>query len=378
MVRPCLLVAGLCVLLSTVTSAFGANFTRFYLNDINPQAICNDGSPATYYFRPGYGDGSKRWIVRLQGGGWCYDGPSCASRKKNTPYWMTSTVCPPSITDDPSTGPAGIGHAGILSSNQTENPHFYNSNHVWLWYCSSDSNLGTRPASNATFGYHFLGKHIINALLTHLKEKQQPSIMQAEEVLLTGDSAGGVSTFNNADYIGSMLSGVHGLKYRAFVDCGWFLDIPTYENKTNSFQYIARSLLNNWHVQYNDACVKYFGPENSWKCFHAQYAWSHVITPLFFQEYQYDSANLGMDGISIPFLDNADELSYALKFSSTMSQVTSSVPGLFFPNCIKHQSIDTAMFHNILLLYFRHLINFIITVISTFLLLLPTLLLLLP
>ena len=45
----------------------------------------------------------------------------------------------------------GSAHEGILSSNKSENPIFYNANQVYLWYCSSDSHLG-----NTTKGFKLL------------------------------------------------------------------------------------------------------------------------------------------------------------------------------------------------------------------------------
>ncbi len=41
------------VVLSVLPHASAENFTRFYLNQVDPKALCNDGSPAAYYFRPG-------------------------------------------------------------------------------------------------------------------------------------------------------------------------------------------------------------------------------------------------------------------------------------------------------------------------------------
>ena len=47
-----------------------------------PEALCNDGTTGAYYWAPGTSDS---WIVFLQGGMWCWDEPSCASRWKNSP-----------------------------------------------------------------------------------------------------------------------------------------------------------------------------------------------------------------------------------------------------------------------------------------------------
>lgn len=50
-----------------------ALLAKVELNDAasNEGARCLDGSPPVYYFRPGYGQGSKSYILFLEGGGWC-------------------------------------------------------------------------------------------------------------------------------------------------------------------------------------------------------------------------------------------------------------------------------------------------------------------
>lgn len=50
----------------------------FELQDLSayPEARCNDGSPAGYYYKPAPSD-SDDWIVMLESGGWCWDDPSC-------------------------------------------------------------------------------------------------------------------------------------------------------------------------------------------------------------------------------------------------------------------------------------------------------------
>lgn len=124
-------------------------FVRYNLSRVNDLAVCNDNTSAVYYFRAGFGDGINKWVIRQQGGGWCYDETSCLNRQKNSPKYTSSTLCPLTMND--STTIAGTGHEGILSSNKSENPIFYNANQVYLWYCSSDSHLG-----NTTKGLELL------------------------------------------------------------------------------------------------------------------------------------------------------------------------------------------------------------------------------
>ena len=63
---------------------------KVLLKDKN--AVCNDGSPAGYYVRKSYG--SKRWIVYLEGGWYCYDKSSCDARWTRLRGFMTSNMWP--------------------------------------------------------------------------------------------------------------------------------------------------------------------------------------------------------------------------------------------------------------------------------------------
>jgi hypothetical protein len=314
---------------------------RFFLNTVSPDAICNDGTPAAYYFRAGYGSGADRWVIRLQGGGWCWDEESCKTREVK---YTTSNVCPENLTDTETIG--GSQHQGILSSNQTLNPYWYNANQVWLWYCTSDSHLGSKYANESLNGWSFLGKTVVRALIHHLLYVQQPSMQTATQVLLTGDSAGGVATLNNADFVGSLIAPVlPHVNYKAFVDAGWFLDIPAYGSSTFSFQMVAKNLFTYWGAIYDDSCVSHYGQGNEWMCFHSQYAWPFIETYMFYQEFQFDSANLGFDGIGYPF--TSAESAYAYNFQQSMVMDISKTPYVFLPNCYIHETIDQAYFSNI-------------------------------
>ncbi len=62
--------------------AGGVDLTRYTI-DIRrfPEAVCNDGTPAVFYYGPFSGTESRnKWIIFLQGGGSCFDGRSCAER----------------------------------------------------------------------------------------------------------------------------------------------------------------------------------------------------------------------------------------------------------------------------------------------------------
>ena len=107
-------------------------------------AMCLDGTVPAYYHRKGqrptcfgtvikimlgYGSGAKKWIMHLEGGGWCVTKEECYKRSKTN---LGSTK------GHPETRTFG----GLLSANETVNPDFYNWNMVYVIYCDGASFLG--------------------------------------------------------------------------------------------------------------------------------------------------------------------------------------------------------------------------------------------
>lgn len=204
-----------------------------------PDAICNDGSNAVFYFRPYVGEANKnKWLINLNGGGGCGNGPSCAAR------WCGCTT---------TTGPNGchfaenttnfnrnnmngderptIDDGGIFRRGDVARPNpIGDYNQVRLIYCSSDAWIGTRRDSPLTainprtgvevsFSIHFLGARILDAALTTLRRdgvsgaryslgsspRDLPDLDDAVEVIVSGDSAGGSGTISNLDRIADLL-----------------------------------------------------------------------------------------------------------------------------------------------------------------------------
>ena len=85
-------------------------------------AKCLDGTPPAMYVLKG---DAKRWMVFIEGGGWCFTPDSCAGRaaggggssKNNAP---TMDV------------------GGLLSPDPVVNPRFYNWSMVFIRYCDGE------------------------------------------------------------------------------------------------------------------------------------------------------------------------------------------------------------------------------------------------
>lgn len=129
---------------------------------------------------------------------------------------------------------------GILSNKKDENPFYYNANHVYLPYCSSDSWSGDRPAkSNKDF--HFSGSKIIENVIKDLATK---GLQNASSLYLAGSSAGGTGVLVNLDRIADLVSTINSKTVvRGLIDSGWFLDNEPFRNpNVNSF--LARKMDN--------------------------------------------------------------------------------------------------------------------------------------
>ena len=97
-------------------------------------AVCLDGSPPGYYFRPGSSDGENKWIVHLMGGGWCSSLEDCVERTGS----LFGTTSPEFWPDS---APA-VFFGGFLSNLESFNPYFYTWNLVFAIYCDGGSFAG--------------------------------------------------------------------------------------------------------------------------------------------------------------------------------------------------------------------------------------------
>lgn len=130
------------VLAVVVTGDSALNWTLHLVDDPTGTARCLDGSPPGYYVRPGFGSGRNKWIIHLQGGGWCITREDCISRASGynpsgqpslggTGTWPRTGSCP-----DSSLPPCASdgGEHGMLSPNATTNPDWYSANAVFVGY----------------------------------------------------------------------------------------------------------------------------------------------------------------------------------------------------------------------------------------------------
>ncbi|XBI23086.1 hypothetical protein VPH35_064023 [Triticum aestivum] len=148
-------------------------------------AVCLDGTPPGYHLQRGSGDGSNRWLIHLEGGGWCSTIKDCSNRRM---YALGSSNF---------MKPMRFAGAGILGSDQLQNPDFYNWNKVFVRYCDGASFSGDAEGR--------------------------------AQALLTGCSAGGLATILHCDDFSARFS--RDVSVKCLADAGFFLDVKDISGK---------------------------------------------------------------------------------------------------------------------------------------------------
>jgi hypothetical protein len=360
-----------------------------------PDALCNDGTGAVFYFRPHSGDTStNRWVIQLQGGGGCRSGDSCADRwcSVGTNFGMTQMTANLAPED-------GINGAGILD-RRAANP-LGNANQVFIRYCSSDSWSGT--ARNVVFAaqyprtdepiemrVHFLGSRIIDAVFSILRQDgvdalnytlgegsvALPDIDDAEFVVLAGASAGGAGATQNADRVGELLRANNTscdgddcpLEYRVIIDSSFGPSRENYDFSETPLctehglcdyathqQASSASVARIWQQIVDTSCLAFHEEDDDqWRCGDTEHVIRHhITTPMLVRMGQRDSLKSG-NAIDTGFRVDGEPLDLATFARLVREQLaaTASIhedaeeadeidtgPAIYGPTCAKHETL---------------------------------------
>ncbi|KAL9690866.1 hypothetical protein QQ045_011278 [Rhodiola kirilowii] len=298
-------------------------------------AVCLDGSAPAYHFDKGIGVGTNNWLLDFEGGGWCNNLTSCLARK-NTRLGSSKQMV------------KQIAFSGILSNKKESNPDFYSWNRVKIRYCDGSSFTGDVAAVNPSTNLHFRGARIFNAVVDDLLAK---GMKNATNVIISGSSAGGLTTILHCDRFRSML--LPRTKVKCLADAGYFIHtkdisgvqrIETFYSQVVATHGSAKNL--------PVSCTSRLRPD---LCFFPQYVVPSIKTPLFILNAAYDSwqiKNILAPGVADPHgvwhnckLDitqcSTSQLKimqdYRLRFLSALSVLGNSTSrGLFIDSCYVH------------------------------------------
>ncbi|XP_068645403.1 pectin acetylesterase 9-like [Aristolochia californica] len=172
--------------------------------------------------------------------------------------------------------------SGILSSNKSENPDFYNWNRVKLRYCDGGSFTGNSQFHNGTTTLYFRGQRIWYAIILDLLSK---GLNTTRKALLSGCSAGGLATFHHCDNLKTFLPKNATLK--CLSDAGFFLDIRDVSGN-NTMRSFFESLVALQEIKQNlnTNCTRAL--IQPYLCFFPQYALPFIRAPYFILNSAYD------------------------------------------------------------------------------------------
>ena len=324
-------------------------------------AVCLDGTPAFYYFRPGSGTGSNKWYLHHKGGGWCESLDDCLSRSLGS--GGSSKGYPPTqvITDGPTTMP------GPYSRNQTDNPMMHNWNTVWMPYCDGASFSGSNATATVHKGapLHFRGFRILRAIIASLLAGEQAGPAQAKlsdatDVVVSGESAGGLAAILHLD---TWCDAVHAASPQAkcvgLPDSGFFMDYqdPTVPPQppapppggrlqtTVPGDYRAGLIwvheAQNATAGLNAACVAAH-PTAPWMCMFSEHSIPVTRTPMFAMQSTYDAwqvAHVLKNAPGEHFAPPATVQVFGNNLTATLTSTmleTHPENGVFLDSCLHH------------------------------------------
>ncbi|XP_060524164.1 palmitoleoyl-protein carboxylesterase NOTUM [Cylas formicarius] len=280
---------------------------------------CNDGSQAGFYLRKS--SNSKKWIIFLEGGWYCYDYNSCRNRWIKQRHYMTSSKWPE--TKD-------VG--GILSPDIKENPYWWSANHVFVPYCSSDSWSGSkRSEKQSTFSY--MGSSIV---LQVVRDLIPLGLENSTDLLLAGSSAGGTGVMLNLDFVDELLHDemqLKQVKVKGVTDSGWFLDRTPYVPTIKTAVDAVRKGMDLWMGRVPRRCREQYSDE-PWRCYFGYRIYPTLKAKLFVFQWLFDEAQMDADNVGAPV--TKQQWDYIHKMGDALRHSFQNVTAVFAPSCISH------------------------------------------
>ncbi|ODM98832.1 Palmitoleoyl-protein carboxylesterase NOTUM [Orchesella cincta] len=290
-----------------------------------------------YYIRKSANKGNddNLWIIFLEGGWYCFDQRSCMNRWHRLKHLMSSSGWPSS---------KHVG--GILSSDPNENPYWWNANHVFIPYCSSDTWSGRMTGKENGGPFSFMGALIIDEVIKNLINVE--GLDPDSSVILAGSSAGGTGVMLNLDHVESLLTQEFGsfeqgsTRVRGITDSGWFIDkVPLYTDKVNCNDVILcppeislRKGMNLWNARVPKSCQDSY-PDEPWSCFFGYRIYPTLKASLFVFQWLFDEAQMLVNNVPTPALKK-EEWDYVYKVGDELKKTLLNVTNVFIPSCLAH------------------------------------------
>ncbi|KAH1000464.1 hypothetical protein HUJ05_006804, partial [Dendroctonus ponderosae] len=310
---------------------------KVFLSDRS--VTCNDGSQAGFYLRKSAH--SKKWIIFLEGGWYCYDHHSCRNRWVKQRHFMTS-----------SNWPETREVSGILSPSMEENPYWWNANHVFVPYCSSDSWSGSKKLDKRGL-FSFMGSSIVLQVVRDLLPlglENSTDLLLAGTALKScnprsrslilnigaGSSAGGTGVMINLDFVEELLHEQMNrtkIRVKGVTDSGWFLDRTPFAPTNKPAVEAIRKGMDLWQGRVPRRCREQYLDE-PWRCYFGYRIYPTLKVQLFVFQWLFDEAQMDADNVGAPV--TKQQWDYIHKMGDALRHSFQNVSAVFAPSCISH------------------------------------------
>ncbi|KAJ9466892.1 hypothetical protein DIPPA_51521 [Diplonema papillatum] len=241
-----------------------------YVTIQDDRARCLDGSAYGFLICRGPGaTGSGNWTIDISGGGWCYDEALCVARAGTA--LGSSKTWPAEAAQLPCHNPPGVTT-------------------VDFYYCDGASFTGAvdAPVRYGNSTLYFRGRHNLDLSLDELFRSY--GLANADLLVVTGGSAGGLATYLHLDHIAARMPNttrvVGNPRYGFFVDHG----NDGYQSPNVTYPLQMKYVFNMQNSSYSlsPECQAEYG----WQCIMAPVAWKFIQTPLFLYQSRFDMFQL--------------------------------------------------------------------------------------
>ena len=122
---------------------------------------------------------------------------------------------------------------------------------------------------------YFRGFRILNAVIEYMLEN---GMQNAERVILTGCSAGGLATYYHIDYVKSLLPS--SIIFLGLADAGYFINAPNINGQYHMKELIEYAFqIQNTTFGENHECLKHH-KDNQSLCLQPQFVYPYISTPV--------------------------------------------------------------------------------------------------
>lgn len=308
-----------------------------------PDALCNDGTPGSFYFRPSSEDAhANSWVISLEGGAECTNNANCQARLR-THLGSSRSYAKTELLEQ------------LASADPHQSPDLHSWNAVRIKYCSSDLFLGTMRGSDAPEwdSVRFSGYNIVTATLDYLSRHH--ALNRSSRVVLTGESAGGIAVFAHLDALAKRLPDARVVGVPI---AGYYWDNTMVYTGPGALTWAKPFSIQDfkeycglWRAQLPSRCTSSSeAGDKPWMCALPHYSFRTLESPVFVVEALIDNAQLSFHSYlgSCNANDEAKEFceEFGHKMVSALDQVVSvaqsnsAQAGLFAPHCIMHTNVE--------------------------------------